>query len=85
MNYFSSYSSFRFNYENPELSTAQLGISLVAPTETDEDNYAVSMLVKILGGDSDSRLFKSVSQKKGLAYGISANYDDYNNKGVIYI
>jgi|GEM_PF-1474320 len=74
-----------YNHENPEQSSAQLSISLVAPTGTDEDNYAVSMLVNILGGDANSRLFQSVSQRKGLAYGVGAQYDDSNNKGAIYI
>jgi len=74
-----------YNHENPEQSSAQLSISLVAPTETDEDSYAVSMLVNILGGDANSRLFQSVSQRKGLAYGVGAQYDDSNNKGAIYI
>lgn len=74
-----------YNHENPEQSSAHLGISLVAPTETDEDSYAVSMLVNILGGDANSRLFQSVSQRKGLAYGVGAQYDGRNNKGGIYI
>ncbi|MHA1888992.1 MAG: M16 family metallopeptidase [Promethearchaeota archaeon] len=74
-----------YNHENPEQSSAQLSISLVAPTETDEDSYAISMLVNILGGDANSRLFQSVSQRKGLAYGVGAQYDGSNNKGVIYI
>lgn len=74
-----------YNHENPEQSSTQLSISLVAPTETDEDRYAVSMLVNILGGDSNSRLFTSVSQRKGLAYSIGAQYDNSNNKGGIYI
>ena len=74
-----------YNHENPEQSSAQLGISLVAPTETDEDSYAVNMLVNILGGDANSRLFQSVSQRKGLAYGVGAQYDGSNNKGGISI
>jgi len=74
-----------YNHENPEQSSAQLSISLVAPTETDEDSYPVNMLVNILGGDANSRLFTSVSQRKGLAYGICAQHDNSNNKGGIYI
>lgn len=74
-----------YNHENPEQSSAQLSISLFAPTETDEDSYAVNMLVNILGGDANSRLFQSVSQRKGLAYGFGALYDRRNNKGGIYI
>ncbi|MBU0470880.1 MAG: insulinase family protein [Nanoarchaeota archaeon] len=74
-----------YNHESPEQSSAQLSISLVAPTETDEDSYAVNMLAKILGGDANSRLFTSVSQRKGLAYGVYAQYDGTNNKGIIFI
>jgi zinc protease len=74
-----------YNHENPEQSSAQLSISLVAPTETEEDSYAVDMLVNILGGDANSRLFTSVSQRKGLAYGIGAQYSIGNNKGSITI
>ena len=74
-----------YNHENPEESSAQLGISFVAPTETDEDSYNVMMLVNILGGDATSRLFTSVSQRKGLAYGVSAQYAGSNNQGGIVI
>ena len=74
-----------YNHEKPEQSSAQLGISLVAPTETDEDSYAVNMLVNILGRDANSRLFQSVSQRKGLAYEVGAQYSGSNNKGEIYI
>ena len=71
------------NQDNPEQSNAQLKMSIVAPNEIDEDSYAFGMLAKILGGDTNSRLFTSISQKKGLAYGIGALYDLYNNQGVV--
>lgn len=74
-----------YNHENPEKSSAHLGISLVAPTETDEDSYVVNMLVNILGEGANSRLFTGISQRKGLAYEVSAEYDHINNKGGIYI
>ena len=82
---FHNYAPELLNNENPEQSSAQLSISFVAPTSTDEDSYAASMLVDILGGDANSRLFTSVSQKKGLAYGISSQYSNGNNKGIIDI
>ncbi len=80
-----THASELYNSENPEQSSAQLSISLVAPTETDEDSYAVDMLVNILGGDANSRLFQTVSQRKGLAYGVGAQYHGMNNAGGIYI
>lgn len=74
-----------YNHENPEQSSSQLGISLVAPTEIDEDSYAVRRLVNILGSDANSILFQSISQRGGLAYEIGAKYDGDNNRGGIYI
>ena len=73
------------NHENLEQSTAYLNMGFVGPTETDEDSYGVRMLVHILGGDSNSRLFKNVSQRKGLVYGIGAQYNGMNNQGMIAI
>ena len=74
-----------FNQKNPDQSSAVLGMSLAAPTKADEENYAVHMLVRILGGDANSKLFKSVSQREGLAYSVEAEYEDTNNKGAIYV
>ncbi len=60
-------------------------ILLFAPTQTDEESYAVDMLVDIFGRDSNSRLFTNVSQRKGLAYGVSSKYGRRDNQGVICI
>ena len=46
---------------------------------------AVGMLAKILGGDGSSRLFKTVSQRKGLAYSVGSGYTNQNNSGSIYV
>ncbi|MEK6915257.1 MAG: pitrilysin family protein [Nanoarchaeota archaeon] len=73
------------NHDNPSESSAQLTLALYGPTLTDEDFFATDMLVDILGGDANSRLFKSVSQRRGLAYGIGAQYEKDDNKGLIYI
>jgi predicted Zn-dependent peptidase len=74
-----------YNHENPKQSSAKLNLGLVAPTKKEEDNYAVNMLVNILGGGSNSALFTNMSQRKGLAYKVAAQYDDSNNKGGIHI
>jgi len=74
-----------YNHDQPQESSAQLSIAIVAPTETADDNYAVRMLTQILGGDGNSRLFQTVSQRKGLAYGMGSQYAHQNNSGGIYI
>lgn len=74
-----------YNHENPEASSAYVGIGFVGPTEADEDNYAMRMLTSILGVGPSSRLFKIISQKLGLAYGCGSGYDFTDNKGAIYL
>lgn len=75
------------NRENPGESSAQLSIGLFAPHITDDDYYAATMLTNILGGDSSSRLFTNLSQRKGLAYRINAQHEgcNSNNNGIISI
>jgi predicted Zn-dependent peptidase len=58
---------------------------MVAPSENHDDNCAAGILSYILGGDANSRLFKSVSQRKGLAYSIRSQHGNRNNAGGIYI
>jgi len=74
-----------YNHDNPQESSAQVSISFIVPPGLHEDSYALSMVVRILGGDSNSRLFKTVSQRKGLAYGLGSSYDGVNNRGIVAI
>ena len=74
-----------YNQDQPQESSAQLSMGIVAPTETTDDSYAVEMLTQILGGDGNSRLFQTVSQRKGLAYGVGSQYACQNNSGSIYV
>ena len=74
-----------YNKDEPSESNAQLNIGIVAPDETATDSYVVGMLTQILGGDSNSRLFKIVSQRMGLAYNVGSQYGGQNNSGVIYV
>ena len=70
-----------YNEDHPDQSSAQLTIGLFAPNRTDDDSYAATMLVELIGGE----LFEEVSQRKGLAYGIKAEHDCSDNQGGIYI
>jgi predicted Zn-dependent peptidase len=45
------------------------------------DRYAIGILANILGGTMSSRLFLSVRERQGLAYYVSASYDDYSDCG----
>jgi predicted Zn-dependent peptidase len=51
---------------------------------TDEDRYALSVLTTILGGNSSSRLFNEIREKRGLAYYAYASMDAYHETGSMY-
>lgn len=74
-----------YNHDTPQDSSAQFSMSFIVPDGFHEDSYALSMLVHILGGDANSRLFQTVSQRKQLAYGIGSSYDGANNRGIVNI
>jgi zinc protease len=74
-----------YNHDTPQDSSAQFSVSFIVPDGLHEDSYALSMLVNILGGDANSRLFRTVSQRKQLAYGVGGSYNGNNNRGIVNI
>jgi len=73
------------NAQDEQGSSANLKIGFVAPSDDEDDYYAANALVTILGGKSDSKLFKKISQELGLAYSIGSSYITGNNVGTINI
>lgn len=49
-----------------------------------KDRYVLSVLVTLLGGNSSSRLFNEIREKRGLAYYAYASADVYYDAGSIY-
>ncbi len=74
-----------YNVDNPQASSAQITLGFLVPPKTSEDFAALQILSNILGGDANSRLFQSISQRKGLAYGIQSGYDGSFSRGVMYV
>ena len=62
-------------------SQATFQISFRGVTGADPRRYAQKLLASILGGDSSSRLFRSVRDRHGLAYSISADFGFYSDHG----
>lgn len=74
-----------YNFDNPSTSSAALDLKFLVPPEKSEDYAALQILTNVLGCGTTSRLFKGVSQRKGLAYGIGADYDETLNTGVMEV
>ncbi len=69
----------RFNIDNPQESSAQIVLHYLGPISGQEDECAVRAMNQILGGDTNSLLFKNMGLKKGLAYSLDTSYNgDYN-------
>lgn len=48
-----------------------------------EDRYALDVLAAIMGGGMSSRLFHEVREKRGLAYYVRTNSDNYTDVGTL--
>jgi predicted Zn-dependent peptidase len=68
-----------------EESSAEIILGTIVPHESSPQGYALRTLNYILGGDASSRLFLSVSQRKGLAYHIRSYYGGNNNAGFLEV
>lgn len=73
------------NQAHPEESNCVLRVATVVPPAESEYYSALFLLNKILGVGSNSRVQKSISKKKGLAYNINSYYERNNNVGCIYV
>lgn len=49
------------------------------------DRFVLAVLANILGGNTSSRLFREVREKRGLAYYIGAGTEEYQDTGVLAV
>lgn len=65
----------------------QAHVVIAAPwiCATDERRYAASLLVSILGDGNSSRLWQSIREKRGLAYSVGADSNEFRDCGVFSI
>jgi len=58
------------NLQNPELSSAEISFHFSGPTTNSPDNFSTSFALHTLGGDEESKLFRRLREKEGLAYAV---------------
>lgn len=73
------------NVADADESNAHIIMRIWAPDEKLPESYAVTMLSHILATGSNSRLFKAVSQDRGLAYSVGGGYYGNDNAGFIQV
>jgi len=69
----------------PKESNSMIYLGIVVPPRSHEDWATLVTLGNIIGTGTSSRLYKSISQEKGLAYQIGGSYNGDNNIGKIVI
>jgi predicted Zn-dependent peptidase len=73
------------NKERPNESSAFLSIAFQIPSHQNHDFWPLLLANEILGGDANSKLFQTLSRRKGLAYGIRSIINGENNAGYISV
>lgn len=70
-----------------ERDTTQENIGLAFPglPVTDPHYYAAALVSQALGGSSNSRLFREVRDKRGLAYAVQSRFDGLEKTGLFRI
>lgn len=72
-------------HEESESAQTHMGIAFRAPTERDRDATLFRLATRILGGDTSSRLFMEVREKRGLCYSVGAAYSGGRDRGMLSI
>lgn len=68
------------NIEQTHLCYGTIGVN-----RDDEDRFALSVLLNLLGGSMSSRLFQEIREKRGLAYSIYSYHSTFMDSGSIFI
>lgn len=66
-------------------SQTWLGLAFRAPGERDADEPATELLARVLDDGNATRLYRALSDERGLCYDVSALYEAYADAGVLEI
>ncbi len=66
-------------------SQTELRISLRAFGESDPRRPALEMLMRVFDDGMSTRLYRRISDERGLCYEVSAGYDGYEDDGIVDI
>lgn len=70
---------------NQDSSQTHLAIALPAPVDGDPDATALRLASLVLGGESSSRLFTEVREKRGLCYSVGASVSLGRDRGMLQV
>jgi len=68
-----------------ELAQENIGFAFPAVPYSDPHYFAAALFSQALGGSSNSRLFREVREKRGLAYAVQTRFDGLEKAGLVRI
>jgi predicted Zn-dependent peptidase len=74
-----------FRYLADTGSQTWLGLAFRAPGERDADEPATELLLRVLDDGNATRLYRALSDERGLCYDVSAMFESYADVGVLEI
>lgn len=74
-----------FHYLPDTGSQTWLGLGFRAPSERDADEPATELLMRVLDDGNATRLYRALSDERGLCYDVGALYEAYADSGVLEI
>ncbi len=74
-----------FRYVADSGSQTWLGLAFRAPGEHDADEPATELLMRVLDDGNATRLYRALSDERGLCYDVSALFESYADVGVLEI
>lgn len=75
----------QFRYISDNTSQTWLGLGFRAPGDRDPDEPATELLMRVLDDGNATRLYRTLSDERGLCYDVSAMYESYADAGVLEI
>ncbi|MBI5537297.1 MAG: insulinase family protein [Deltaproteobacteria bacterium] len=73
----------RYKYVENQMSQTDLRLAFRAPGEHDPQEPAAEVLLRVLDDGMSTRLYARICDEKGLCYDVSADYETYEDDGVL--
>ncbi len=74
-----------FCYVADNGSQTWLGLAFRGPADTDADEPATELIMRVLDDGNATRLYRALSDEGGLCYDVSAMFESYADAGVLEI
>jgi predicted Zn-dependent peptidase len=70
-------------HEDDSSNQTHIAVGLQAPSEREPESLMCRLAANMLGGETSSRLFTEVREKRGLCYAVNAGYAGGRDRGMV--